>query len=111
MVLSGLGSNSNIYISDADDGNDYIEISNIGFADIAGGNGDDEYVIDWRTVGVATIRNSNDPWPEPDHWADVETGIKQENDTLVLKMLNLTKLNLVGLQDILSTIIKQLPRF
>ena len=85
MVLSGLGSNSNIYISDADDGNDYIEISNIGFADIAGGNGDDEYVIDWRTVGVATIRNSNDPWPEPDHWADVETGIKQENDTLVLK--------------------------
>lgn len=85
MVLSGLGSNSNIYISDVDDGNDYIEISNIGFADIAGGNGDDEYVIDWRTVGVATIRNSNDPWPEPDHWADVETGIKQENDTLVLK--------------------------
>lgn len=85
MVLSGLGSNSNIYISDADDGNDYIEISNIGFADIAGGNGDDEYVIDWRTVGVATIRNSNDPWPESDHWADVETGIKEENDTLVLK--------------------------
>ena len=85
LVLSGFDADSRIEVSDADDGNDYIEVSKAGFADIAGGNGDDQYVIDWSTVKAATIRNSNDPWPEPDHWADVETSIKQENDTLVLK--------------------------
>ena len=84
-ILSGTGSNSSIFIGDSDDGNDYIEISNVGSANISGGNGNDKYVIDWQSVGNISIRNSNDPWPEPDPWADVETSIKQENDKLVLK--------------------------
>ena len=88
IILSGVDTNSRIGVLDADDGNDYIEISNADEANIAGGNGDDQYVIDWSTVKTAVIRNSNDPWPEPDHWADVKTSIKQENDTLVLKNVN-----------------------
>lgn len=94
ITLSGKDKNSSrISLGDADDGNDIIEISNASRADIAGGNGDDKYVINWNTVGEVTIRQWNDPWDMNNKWSDKQLPVKQEKDTLELNGVKSTDVN------------------